>query len=88
LTEKESDLVERAKKILNDRRNEFQEKYGVDQMGVGYKTVGGKITDKIALVFYVKRKKQKPELSSDQIPERIDGIATDVVVVPKGFVPR
>ena len=81
-------MVERAKKILNDRRNEFQEKYGVDQMGVGYKTVGGKITDKIALVFYVKRKKQKPELSSDQIPERIDGIATDVVVVPKGFVPR
>ena len=81
-------MVERAKKILNDRSNEFQEKYGVDKMGVGYKTVGGKITDKIALVFYVKRKKQKHELSSDQIPERIDGIATDVVVVPKGFVPR
>jgi hypothetical protein len=88
LTEKESDLVEKAKKILNDRRDEFQEKYGVDQMGVGYKTVGGRITDKIALVFYVKRKKQKHELSSDQIPESIDGIATDVVVVPKGFVLR
>jgi hypothetical protein len=88
LTEKESDLVERAKKILNDRRDEFQEKYGVDQMGVGYKKMDGRITDKIALVFYVKRKKQKPELSSDQIPENIDGIATDVVVVPKGFVPR
>jgi len=50
--------------------------------------VAGKITDKIALVFYVKRKKEKRELSSDQIPERIDGISTDVVVVPKGFVPR
>jgi hypothetical protein len=88
LTEKDSDLVERGKKILNERKKEFQEKYGVDQMGVGYKTVGGRITDKIALVFYVKRKKEKRELSSDEIPERIDGIATDVVVVPKGFVPR
>lgn len=88
MAEKDSDLVERAKKILNERKKEFQEKYGVDQMGVGYKMVAGKITDKIALVFYVKRKKEKRELSSDQIPERIDGISTDVVVVPKGFVPR
>jgi hypothetical protein len=88
LTEKDAELVEKAKEILKKHRQEFQEYYGVDQIGVGYKITGGKVSDKVALIFYVKNKKKKDGLSSYNIPEEIEGIPTDVVAIPEGFHPR
>jgi hypothetical protein len=88
LTHKDTELVEKAKEILKKHRQEFQENYGVDQIGVGYKITGGKVTDKVALIFYVKNKKKKDDLSSNKIPEEVEGIPTDVVAVPQGFRPR
>ena len=58
---------------------------------MGYKIKDGKYTDLVALIFYVKKKKSESELMSEgitPIPKKINGIATDVVVMPKGFKPR
>jgi hypothetical protein len=60
-------------------------------MGIGYKTQNGKLTNKVALVFYVTKKKSRDEIMSEggiPIPEEIDGIATDIVEVAGGFQPR
>jgi hypothetical protein len=85
------DQTEKAKDILKRRSSEIKEKYSVNQMGIGYKMENGKLTNKVALIFYVKKKKTKEELLSEGItpmPTEIDGIPTDIVAVPGGFKPR
>jgi hypothetical protein len=88
LIDKDAELVKKAKEILNTHRQELKENYGIDQIGVGYKVIAGNVTNKVALIFYVKNKKKIEDLYSKKIPEEIEGIPTDVVAIPKGFRPR
>ncbi len=83
--------INKAKNILERYGSEIKKKYSADAVGVGYKTEKGKMTDKVALIFYVKKKKSKEELLSEDItpiPEEIEGFPTDVVEIPGGFKPR
>ncbi|MBY5494504.1 hypothetical protein [Rhizobium leguminosarum] len=48
-------------------------------VGIGFKLVSGRTTSEPALKFYVRRKRPKSEIGTDDLlPEQIDGIATDV----------
>lgn len=85
------EYVNRAKDVLDRHREEIKETYLADGTAVGYKIINGRLTDKIALVFYVRKKKSKTELISEgitPIPVEIDGFPTDVVEIPEGFKPR
>ena len=53
---------DKAKDILNRHRVEQKKKYLVGQTGIGYKIQNGKLTDTVAILFYVKKKKNKDEL--------------------------
>lgn len=53
---------DKAKDILNRHRVELKKKYLVEQTGIGYKIQNGKLTDTVAILFYVKKKKNKDEL--------------------------
>jgi hypothetical protein len=53
---------DKAKDILNRLRVELKKKYLVEQTGIGYKIQNGKLTDTVAILFYVKKKKNKDEL--------------------------
>ncbi len=50
---------------------------GVTGVDVGYKYVGGKKTDVLAIRVYVKQKRDVPEKYA--IPKKIRGIPTDVI---------
>jgi len=50
---------------------------GVRGVSIGYKQVGGKPTDTLAIVVYVEKKQDVP--AQDAIPAEIEGIPTDVV---------
>lgn len=84
-------VINKAKKLLSLRRNDLHRKYGASGSSVGYKIEGGKFTEKVALIFYVKKKKSDRQLRYEgvsPIPKKIDGIPTDVVVLKKGFRPK
>ena len=71
--------------------HDIRKKYAAEGSAVGYKIKDGKYTDTVALIFYVKKKKSKEELLSQGIsliPEKIEGVPTDIVVISKGFQPR
>jgi hypothetical protein len=81
----------KVKDLLNKRGDEIKRKYSVHQMGIGHKTQNGKLTNKVALVFYVNKKKSRDEIISEggiPIPEKIDGVLTDIVEVVGGFQSR
>jgi hypothetical protein len=83
--------TKKVAEILKGRREQFKHQYAADSLGVGYKIKDGRLTDKVALIFYVKKKKSKEELLSEgllPIPEEIEGIPTDVVAVPEGIKAR
>lgn len=80
--------IKKARNYLDLHKNSLNRKYKVDGTAVGYKTKDGKYTDRVALIFYVKKKKSESELAAENItpvPKRINGIDTDVVVMAKGF---
>jgi len=53
---------------------------GVHSVGVGFKVVGGKKTDELAITVFVDKKKKPGELAQHEIiPSEIDGVKTDVV---------
>jgi hypothetical protein len=82
---------DKAKDILNRYRLELKKKYLVEQTGIGYKIQNGKLTDTVAILFYVKKKKNKDELGAEgvlPIPKEIEGIPTDVIAIPEGFKPQ
>jgi hypothetical protein len=81
----------RAKDVLERHKDQIRQKYRVDGTGVGFKIENGKLTDKIALQFYVKKKKSKDQLLYEgitPIPDEIEGFPTDVTEIPGGFKPR
>ena len=46
-------------------------------MGVGYKVIGGRRTDRLAIRVYVEKKQDVPE--AEAIPKMIRGVPTDVI---------
>ncbi len=59
---------------------ELMNKAGVVGCSIGYKQIGGKKTDKLSIVCYVKKKKKEEDLKvKDIIPREIEGVPTDVV---------
>jgi hypothetical protein len=91
MTKHEAKEFDQAKRRLKVHDHEISKKYAIEDYAVGYKIKDGKYTDTVALIFYVKKKKSKEELLAegiDLIPEKIDGIPTDTVARPKGFMPK
>jgi hypothetical protein len=53
---------------------------GVHAVGVGFKVVGGKKTDELAITVFVDKKRKPEELTEDElVPTEIEGVKTDVV---------
>jgi len=53
---------------------------GVTGVGVGYKQVGGRKTDDVAIIVYVSEKKPLPAVAEkDRVPTTIEGVKTDVI---------
>lgn len=74
---------------IHELRKRAQERVGdmanVISVGYGLKQVGGDLTDEPALVVVVREKEAAGELEpSDLVPEEIDGVPTDVRVIPRG----
>jgi endonuclease G len=91
MSKQKATQIDQAKRYLKMHGDEIRKKYAVEGSAVGYKIKDGKYTDTVALIFYVKKKKSNEELLSQgisPIPEKIDGIPTDIVVMSKGFQPR
>jgi hypothetical protein len=68
---------------------ELTKKYGTPNIGIGFKTKGDKPTKEIAIIFFVKKKKSAKKLKEEGIepvPQYIDGIPTDIVEAPEGFM--
>lgn len=87
----DKERVNRAISVLNKISSDSKKKYSVKQMGVGFKIKNGKMTNQLALIFYVNKKMSKEELASEgitPIPEDVEGIPTDVVEIKGGFKPR
>lgn len=65
-------------------RERFMTIEGVEGVGFGYKETGGKFTDNVALIIFVRNKKPEGEIPADlRIPPRFEGYRTDVRVVPE-----
>jgi hypothetical protein len=82
--------ISRAKNVLRKYSNEIKKFSHGRKPGIGFKFENGKMTDKVAFIFYVPKKKSKEEIFSEggvPIPEEIGGIPTDVIEVPR-FEPR
>ena len=57
---------------------------GVHAVGVGFKVVGGKKTDELAIAVFVDKKKKPEELPEREIiPTQIEGVRTDVAQLPR-----
>ena len=70
--------VEKIAEIKARVEDELLQRPGVTGVDVGYKYVGGKKTDEIAIRVHVeKKKKTVPE--KERIPEEIEGVKTDVL---------
>jgi hypothetical protein len=83
--------VEKVRKYLDMHGDDLRKKYNAIGVSMGYKIKGRKYTGTIALVFYVKKKKNIKDLLSEgklPVPSEIDGIPTDVVARPKEIRPR
>lgn len=69
--------LEEVRRVKKRVEKELLEIPGVTGVDVGYKYVGGKKTDVLAILVYVeKKKKDVPE--KEMIPKKIDNIPTDV----------
>jgi hypothetical protein len=59
---------------------ELGDRPGVVGIGLGYKVVGGELTDAVALQIYVEAKKPLTELAPDEVmPAEFRGMSTDVL---------
>jgi hypothetical protein len=70
-----------ARDILDKHRKEIKATWHTTGTAIGYKIRKGKITDEIAIIFYVKKKKSYDDLLSEgiePIPEYFHGCRTDV----------
>ena len=76
---KEPISVERVKEIKAKYEQELLSKPNVVGLGVGYREVGGQMTDQVGLIVMVRRKVPRAQLAPQEvIPAQIEGIPTDV----------
>jgi hypothetical protein len=70
---------------LERARQAFARIDGVISVGFGRKRVGDELTDRIAIMVFVREKKPESALApADRIPKSFEGYATDVRVVGRG----
>jgi hypothetical protein len=66
--------------LLASRAPEFHAYRGVHYVDIGYKYVGGKFTEQLAMRLHVQEKKNPDRLSSAQLlPKTVNGLPTDVI---------
>jgi hypothetical protein len=74
--------IRKLKKIAESAHRQYIDNAGVLGVGYGYKRVGGKITDDLAVVFWVEKKLPSPHVAAGQeLPKVYAGYPTDVEVV-------
>ena len=56
---------------------EFQRRFGAHSVGIGWKKVGGKKTDQLALIFYVDCKSLPGKIGSEPVPPTIKFIPSN-----------
>jgi hypothetical protein len=72
--------MEEIKALKEQYARELMGKANVVAVGVGYKIVGGRRTDELAIMVFVSRKVAPESLAPEElIPAQIEGVATDVV---------
>jgi hypothetical protein len=86
---KETDIAALIRQFKRRHGRELCARYGAHGIGIGWKRVGGKKTETLALIFYVAKKRDVEELGDEAIPPTLtfqpeEGaeavtIATDVV---------
>ena len=82
--------VQNIKNILEKHKDEIK-KYEIQGTAIGFKTKNGKRTNELAIIIYVKKKKNTRELSKEKlamIPKEFEGIPTDIVEIEDSFRPR
>ena len=58
--------VQHAKDILNKHKEEFHQ-YNIQGSAVGFRRRNGKLTNEIAIIFYVKNKKNEEVLEKEGV---------------------
>jgi hypothetical protein len=72
--------VASATKELAKVRKQWLRRPGVTAVDVGYKMVGGRLQDELAIRVHVKRKRPREELSEDEVfPSHLGRFAVDVI---------
>lgn len=80
LTGEQEKIVDRAKAIKQKHAEPLKRFPNVIGVGVGYEVIGGKLTDRVAIRVYVRRKLPKDQLAPDAIlPDTLDGLPVDVI---------
>lgn len=75
----ESNPYEKARQVRQSYRDMLLSKPHVIGLGIGYRKVGGQMTDEVALIVMVDKKLPDSQLKpGDQIPRELDGIPVDV----------
>ena len=70
----------RVKGVLQRNRDQLLDRENVVATGIGYKTVGGRKTDKMSIVCSVARKVPTDQLKSgQQVPQALEDVPIDVV---------
>jgi len=81
MSNKEVNRLKDLRRKLKQYRHKLLKMYGAEAVGIGYKHVGGKRTDEIAIIFFVRKKLSKDELRKagiQQVPRKLFGCPTDV----------
>lgn len=68
---------ERLRAIKDRISDEYLRRPGIRGVGVGFKKVGGRETDRLAVRFYVAAK--RTVAASEALPRELDGVPTDVI---------
>lgn len=77
--------------VIKKHRRTLVSNHKVRRTGVGFKIKDGKITDDIGIVIFVRYKPSievLTQLNIEPIPKRLEGVVTDIVEIPTGFMPR
>ena len=83
---KEVNKLEGLRRKLRQHSGKLLKKYKAEAIGIGYKHTSGKRTEKIAIIFFVKRKMPSYELQRagiEPIPKSLFAYPTDVREVGK-----
>src|SRR5215211_9022790 len=73
-------IVDRAKAIKEKHADRLKRFPNVVGVGVGFEVVGGKVTDRLAIRVYVRKKLSKDQLTPDAVlPDTLDGLPVDVI---------